>query len=504
MKRNFRNQKGQFLIASALLIAILFISVTSLLSSTTLTDVKLLKDDFRKDAMQVVSNYRGALTLAIADASNELELRSRLYNYSCYSTLAEYPEAEIYGEKLLATWHEAILQQYAGRNLNLSITDPVFECNWNTSEYYSRVYAVMNLDILSYGFYGLKQNVTSELSLQILDGEQVGNEVAVTFKLLKEKGLPVTDLDPSFIRVLYSKVGSIENYFVDANQSIVGLTYLGSGVYNVTFSAVECELPTRIKLILRDDRGIVVAAIPDNGTQVSIRLPDGTTDKIGPVTTNVLCNPNPCAKPSATTLTATIDDTSTGANFVMASEYFADTIGENGHGTQMSASDGYFDSAYENVRGQLNTSSLSVGSHTIYVHGMDAAGNWGNFSSVVLNVTQYQQKMHISDISIRVNPDRWFNVKGVVTVTVVDANGKHVAEAIVYGHWSGSVSGSVFGWTGTNGKVTFNSEDVFYWWGRGWPWGRLSFTFTVDNVVKSGWVYDSSANVETSDTGCYP
>ncbi len=504
MKKFFRNQKGQFLVASALLIAILFISVTSLLSSTTLTDVNLLKDNFRKDAMQIVSNYRGALTLAIADVSNELELRSRLYNYSCYSTLGEYPEAETYGEKLLATWHKTILQQYAGRNLNLSVTNPVFECNWNTSGYYSKVCAVMNLDILTYGFYGLKQNVTSELSLQILDGEQLGNEVAVTFKLLKEKGLPVTDLDSSFVRVLYSKVGGIQNYFVDANQSIIGLTYLGSGVYNVTFSAVDCELPTRIKLVLRDDRGIVVAAIPENGTQVSIELPEGYSDDIGPVTTNVLCNPNPCAKPSATSLAALVDDTSTGTNFVMAAEYFVDSVGENGTGTALGATDGYFDSAYENVGGQLNVSSLSVGSHTIYVHGMDAAGNWGNFSSVVLNVTQYQQKMHISDVSVRAIPDRWFNIHGVATVTVVDANGRHVAGAIVYGHWSGSVSGSVFGWTGTNGKVTFYSEDVFYWRGRGWFWGRLAFTFTVDNIVKTNWVYDSSANVETSGTDYYP
>jgi hypothetical protein len=188
----------------------------------------------------------------------------------------------------------------------------------------------------------------------------------------------------------------------------------------------------------------------------------------------------------------------------MAAEYFVDTVGENEHGTQISASDGYFDSAYENVRGQLNASSLSLGSHTIYVHGMDAAGNWGSFSSVVLNVTEYHQKMHISDVSVRAIPHRWFYIYGVATVTVLDAEGKHVAGALVYGHWSGSVTGSVYGWTGTNGKVTFYSDDVFYWRGRGWFWERLMFTFTVDNIVKSNWVYDKSANVETSDTDYYP
>jgi len=485
------------------MIAILFISVTSLLSSTTLTDVDILKDNFRKDTMQIVSNFRGALTLALADVSNELELRSSLTNYENYSTLDEYPEAETYGEKLLATWHNTILQQYAGRSINLSIADPVFECNWNSSGFFSRVCAMMTLDILSYGFYGLRQNVTSELTLQLLSGEQVLTDVAVTFRLQKEKGLPVTDLDPSFVRILYTKAGGIENYFVDANQSLIDLSYLGNGVYNVTFSAVDSEPATRIKLILCDDRGIVVAAIPENGTQVTA-LPDSSSDEVGPITTDVLCNPNPCPKESTSTLSATVDDTGTGANFVMAAEYFVDTVGENGTGTQLSASDGYFDYALENVAAQLDVSELSEGSHTVYVHGMDAVGNWGNFSSVVLNVTEDYETMHISDVSVRALPHRWFNVYGVATVTVVDADGKHVTGALVYGHWSGSVSGSVFGWTGTNGKVTFYSEDIFFWRGRGWFWGRLTFTFTVDNIVKTNWVYDSSANVETSDTDYYP
>jgi hypothetical protein len=495
MKKFFRNQKGQFLVASALLIAILFISVTSLLSSTTLTDVKLLKDDFRKDAMQIVSNFRGALTLAIADVSNELELRSSVYDYENYSTLEEYPEAEIYGEKVLTSWHKTILQQYAGRSLNLSIIDLAFECDWNSSSTYSRVYAAMNLDILTYGFYGLNQSVSSELSLQIMDRKQDPEEVVFTIKLQKEKGLPVTDLDPSFVNVLYLN-NKLD--FVKADSSAIGVTYLGNGVYHITFSAINCTQPAIIKMILRDGRGMVVAAIPKSGVYVN-----SSSDNIGPVTTNVLCNPNPCPKQSLISLTATIDDTSTGANLVMAAEYFIGLSGEYGHGN-LTALDGYFDSAYENVGVQLNVSSLLPGSYTIYVRGMDAVGNWGNFSSVVLNVTEDYQTMHILDVSVRAIPHRWFYIYGVATVTVLDAEGKHVAGALVYGHWSGSVTGSVYGWTGTNGKVTFYSDDVFYWRGRGWFWERLMFTFTVDNIVKSNWVYDKSANVETSDTDYYP
>jgi len=503
MKKIYRNKKGQFLVASAMLIAILFISVAFTLSSTTLTDVELLRDDFRKDATQIVSNFRGALTLALADVSNELELRSRLYNYTSYSTLEEYPEAETYGEKLLATWYNTIMQQYAGRSLNLSITNLNFECNWNNSGFYSQVSAILNLDIRSYGFYGLTQNVTSKLSLEILNSKQSGTNVAVVFKLLKENGLLVTDLDSSFIKILYALEGSIENNFNETDLST--LVYLGNGVYNASFSAPGCKQPrTSIKMILRDNRGIVVAAIPENGTLIS-ELPSDPTDQTGPITMNVMCNPNPCPQESMVTLTATIDDTSTGANYIMSAEYFIDVCGENGSGTQLNALDGYFDSVIENVKVQIDTSGWSSENYTVYVHGMDSLGNWGNFSSIVLTVTDASyQKMHILDVDVRTIPHHWFYIYGIATVTVVDSQNKHVAGVKVYGHWSGSVSGNVYGWTGTNGKVTFYSEDVFYWRGGGWWWGKLTFTFTVDKIEKTGWIYDESKNVETSDTDYYP
>ena len=496
MTKFFRNKKGQFLIASALLIAILFISVASLLTSTTLTNVKLLKNDFRKDTIQIISNFRGALALAITEVSKELELRSKMYNYENYSTLEEYSEAETYGVKIMTNWQNTILQQYAGRSINLNITNLVFDCNWNSSVYYSKVSAVNRLDILSYGFYGFKQNVTSELELQIMDRSQHDDELAFTIKLQKEEGLPVTDLEASFVKILYMRNGTTS--FTEADPSNIGVAYLGSGVYNITFSADDYASPVKIKMILRDGRGIIVAAITKGGVLVSEE-----EDEIGPVTTNVLANPNPCPKQSTTKLSATVDDALTGANIIFSAEYFIDSATrENGQGTQMTLSDGYPDSPNEKFEVQLNVAGLASGNHTLYVHGMDAIGNWGNYSSVVIKVIDNLPKMHVSDIQVRATRGRWFFIHGQATVTVVDANGKHVAGATVYGHWSGSVSGFVFGQTGTNGKVTFNSIEIYY---RGGYFSRrLTFTFTVDNIIKAGWIYDKSANIKTSDTDYYP
>jgi hypothetical protein len=82
----------------------------------------------------------------------------------------------------------------------------------------------------------------------------------------------------------------------------------------------------------------------------------------------------------------------------------------------------------------------------------------------------------------------------MATVTIVDQSGSPVEGATVSGHWSGATSDSDTGGTGANGKVSLESDKV-----KNAPSGT-TFTFTVDNVVLAGWTYDSSANIETSDS----
>ena len=52
----------------------------------------------------------------------------------------------------------------------------------------------------------------------------------------------------------------------------------------------------------------------------------------------------------------------------------------------LAAVDGSFNSSAEAVRGTLNTSGLAAGRHLVYVRGKDAAGNWGAFSAVFLDI----------------------------------------------------------------------------------------------------------------------
>ena len=75
---------------------------------------------------------------------------------------------------------------------------------------------------------------------------------------------------------------------------------------------------------------------------------------------------------------------------------------------------------------------------------------------------------------------------------ILDSSGNPVVGATVSGHWSGITSDSDSGVTDANGQYTARSDISKV---------KLpgTFTWTIDNVEKSGWSYNSTANDETSD-----
>jgi subtilisin family serine protease len=90
------------------------------------------------------------------------------------------------------------------------------------------------------------------------------------------------------------------------------------------------------------------------------------------------------------------------------------------------------------------------------------------------------------------------NVNAITEVTIVDESDSPIEGATVSGFWGGATSDTDSGVTGTNGKVSFKSNKVKN------PKTGTTFTFTVNDVVKVGWTYDSSVNSETSDSITIP
>jgi hypothetical protein len=104
--------------------------------------------------------------------------------------------------------------------------------------------------------------------------------------------------------------------------------------------------------------------------------------------------------------------------------------------------------------------------------------------------TPEPQAMHVGDIAMSCSQQAVFH-RAVATVTILDASDQPVDTATVYGSFTGATSDSVSGDTGGDGTVALESSKIK----NGGTW-----TFTVDDVVKSGWTYDEGANVETSDS----
>ena len=122
-------------------------------------------------------------------------------------------------------------------------------------------------------------------------------------------------------------------------------------------------------------------------TFITVGTSTSSGDTVGPATSALTLSPNPTNGSVDVALTATIDDVNAGGSNIQAAEFYIDSTA--GTATALSASDAAFDSPTEAVGGTITAATLaglSAGSHTIYVRGQDAAGNWGAFNHITLNL----------------------------------------------------------------------------------------------------------------------
>jgi hypothetical protein len=110
------------------------------------------------------------------------------------------------------------------------------------------------------------------------------------------------------------------------------------------------------------------------------------------------------------------------------------------------------------------------------------------------SATTLSNEMYVYDITMGYRKHatkRW----GQATVWIKGVGGADISGAVVSGDWSGDVIGTSMGATGSDGKVMLESPEKKE---------GVTFTFTVTSVVKAGYIYNPSLNVETSDTIIVP
>jgi FtsP/CotA-like multicopper oxidase with cupredoxin domain len=224
-------------------------------------------------------------------------------------------------------------------------------------------------------------------------------------------------------------------YFIDP----AGTPAPGSGTaFTIATPATDVSLAATLP-------AATVAGLGEGAHTIAIRARDAagnwgafatitlTLDTTGPAASAVVLTPNPTnglfgvqigsAGQLYERIDATITDPLAGGvnSGIVAAEYFIDTVGANGTGGGLLAASGSFGgSTTANVTGAAELfaiAALPSGNHTVFVHGKDAAGNWGPTSTATLVVDRSHP--YITTAGLAPNPTRGANTV-TLNVTAID------------------------------------------------------------------------------------
>lgn len=142
------------------------------------------------------------------------------------------------------------------------------------------------------------------------------------------------------------------------------------------------------------------------------------SDAWPPTVTNVTATPNPTPPNAAVTLTATLDDTTTGNSNIASAEYNVDS-GDDW--TSMNATDGAFNSPLESVTATLTFAPSQAGTRTLCVRGTDAFANTSEACTTV-NVSPLDNTPPVitPTVSGTLGNNGWYTSDVAVSWAVVD------------------------------------------------------------------------------------
>jgi hypothetical protein len=247
MRRILRNNGGQIILALAIVMSIVILSVAFSIYQMNAGRQLLKYEPVKEIVLAATSDFDRTLTVALRDASLEFD---ETYDEN---------NASIKGESVLQKWMRSAVMAFSHLGAKMEIMEREFKFNWNTPIGFSLTYADFSMDLETYGFRGWIGRSDKVVVLRIFNGtvRKTGdNSVTLVFNII-DNGKPVPNLIPGLLNV----------YVWNRNQSkwdsaeIVNMKYLGGGNYSLTFSSIvnEYELGLKLRAVTPKD-GIIVSA----------------------------------------------------------------------------------------------------------------------------------------------------------------------------------------------------------------------------------------------------
>jgi hypothetical protein len=231
------------------------------------------------------------------------------------------------------------------------------------------------------------------------------------------------------------------------NSDITAAAYNLDGGPAIAMTASDAAFDEPSENVTATIAAATVGALADGNHTVCVRGTDaaGNTgsfgpatacatfkvDKLPPIVSNVAVTPNPTNGTVNVHATATVDDAATGNSDITAAAYSID----GGAAQPMTAVDGTFDEATEDVKATIPASviaALSDGAHTICVRGSEGAGNTSSFSAADACATLVVDKQPpvVSNVVITPNPTNGtVNVNATATVDDAATGGSDITAA---------------------------------------------------------------------------
>lgn len=177
-----------------------------------------------------------------------------------------------------------------------------------------------------------------------------------------------------------------------------------------------------------------------------------TVDKLAP-TVSAISLSRTAANAQPITVNATASDVATGNHDIVAAEYFIDTTGANGSGTAMTLATSAPSTGIVATIPGSRIAGLAAGTHTIYLHAKDRAGNWG----VRVGVTFRIDRTAPTFSGITLTPNSIVIGTPTIGVTVNGASDGTTGSGVVGGEfWIGTTNitaGTGTAFTGTSATV---------------------------------------------------